>query len=107
MESILPPLFRRPPGRPHKKRKREIDKPIPQSGNVSKRGVKIYCKKCGRSGHNIRTCKGRVGGNIRGHGQTSTSSARAPRISKLPTRIPRTTPTSYGGTSPRPTSLPT
>ncbi|KAK8601046.1 hypothetical protein V6N12_050891 [Hibiscus sabdariffa] len=39
--------------------------------------------------------------------QTSTSSAKAPRISKLPTRKPRTTPTSHGRTSPRPTPLPT
>ncbi|KAK8596463.1 hypothetical protein V6N12_064951 [Hibiscus sabdariffa] len=83
MEPILPPLFRRPPGRPHKERKGENDEPAPQPGKVSRRGVKIYCKKCGGSGHNIRTCKGRVGGNIRGPRQTSTSSARAQRISKL------------------------
>ncbi|KAK8653344.1 hypothetical protein V6N13_127351 [Hibiscus sabdariffa] len=119
MEPILPPLFRRPPGRPHKKRKRKIDEPTPQLGKVSRTGVKIFCKKCEGTGHNIRTCKRRVGGNIRGPGQTSTSSARAPRISKLSTRrltttptshgenSPRPTPTSHAGNSPRPTLLPT
>ncbi|KAK8507919.1 hypothetical protein V6N12_025033 [Hibiscus sabdariffa] len=103
MEPILPPLFRRPTGRPYKKRKREIDEPTPQPGKASRRGVKIFYKKCGGIGHNIKTCKGRVGGNIRGPGQTSTSSARAPKISKLPTRRPTTTPTSHGENSPRPT----
>ncbi|KAK8713725.1 hypothetical protein V6N13_148936 [Hibiscus sabdariffa] len=45
MEPILPPMFRRPPGRPHKKRKRKADEAPPMTGKVSKRGIKIFFKK--------------------------------------------------------------
>ncbi|KAK8554422.1 hypothetical protein V6N13_093417 [Hibiscus sabdariffa] len=62
MEPILPPVLRRPPGRPNKKRRLEADE-APTTGKVSKRGVKMTCTKCGKTGHNIRTCKGVVGGN--------------------------------------------
>ncbi|KAL4284336.1 hypothetical protein GQ457_16G014780 [Hibiscus cannabinus] len=85
MEPILPPMFRRPPGRPHKKRKREVDEAPPMTSKVSKRGIMMFCNKCGGSGHNIRTCKGKVGANPKRSGQTSSSAAtRTPRIPKLP-----------------------
>ncbi|KAL4364016.1 hypothetical protein GQ457_04G008290 [Hibiscus cannabinus] len=107
MEPILPPIFRRPPGRPHKKRKREADEAPPMAGKVSKRGIKMFCKKCGGSGHNIRTCKGKVGANPKRSGQTSSSAAtRTPRIPKLPLR-PRTTPTSQATTTQIPSSTST
>ncbi|KAK8696362.1 hypothetical protein V6N13_001498 [Hibiscus sabdariffa] len=110
MEPILPPIFRRPPGRPHKKRKREADEAPPMTGKVSKRGMRIFCKKCGGSEHNIRTCKGKVGANPKRPGQTSSSAAtKTPRIPKLPLRRPgpRTTPTSQAKTTQTPSSTST
>ncbi|KAK8656526.1 hypothetical protein V6N13_098473 [Hibiscus sabdariffa] len=110
MKLILPPIFRRPPGRPHKKRKREADEAPPMIGKVSKRGIRIFCKKCGGSGHNIRTCKGKVDANPKRPGQTSSSAAtKTPRIPKLPLRRPgpRTTPTSQAKTTQTPSSTST
>ncbi|KAL4291181.1 hypothetical protein GQ457_14G014140 [Hibiscus cannabinus] len=62
MEPILPPVLRRPVGRPNKKRRLERDE-VPTSRKLSKRGSKMTCTKCGKTGHNIRTCKGEIGGN--------------------------------------------
>ncbi|KAK8679902.1 hypothetical protein V6N13_108864 [Hibiscus sabdariffa] len=110
MEPILSPMFRRPPGRPHKKRKREADEAPPMTGKVSKRGIRIFCKKCRGSQHNIRTCKGKVGANPKRPGQTSSSATtRAHRIPKLPLRRPRprTTPTSQATTTQTPSSAST
>ncbi|KAK8617549.1 hypothetical protein V6N13_080459 [Hibiscus sabdariffa] len=110
MEPILSPMFKRPPGRPHKKRKREADEAPPMTGKVSKRGIRIFCKKCGGSGHNIRTCKGKVGANPKRSGQTSSFAAtRTPRIPKLPLKRhgPRTTPTSQATTTQIPSSTST
>ncbi|KAK8627836.1 hypothetical protein V6N13_135434 [Hibiscus sabdariffa] len=85
MEPILPPMFRRPQEDHTRKEKREADEAPPMTGKVSKRGIKIFCKKYGGSGHNIRTCKGKVGANPKRSGQTSSSTAtRTPRIPKLP-----------------------
>ncbi|KAK8669051.1 hypothetical protein V6N13_106492 [Hibiscus sabdariffa] len=77
------------------------------TGKVSKRGIRIFCKKCGGSGHNIRTCKRKVGANPKKPGQTSSFAAtRAPRNPKLPLRRPgpRTTPTSQATTTQTPSS---
>ncbi|KAL4333122.1 hypothetical protein GQ457_07G014560 [Hibiscus cannabinus] len=66
-EAVLEPKLRRPPGRPKKKRVKEADEPVNSiSSNVrfTKKGVTIYCSKCGKSGHNQRTCKGEVGANM-------------------------------------------
>ncbi|KAE8677540.1 hypothetical protein F3Y22_tig00111506pilonHSYRG00172 [Hibiscus syriacus] len=81
MEPILPPTLRRPPGRPHKNRRREVDEAPPYTHRVAKRGVKIFCRKCGGSGHNVRTYKGQVSRNTRPLQQTS-----AARRSKMPFR---------------------
>ncbi|KAH1056071.1 hypothetical protein J1N35_034136 [Gossypium stocksii] len=63
MLPILPPPLRRPPGRPTKVRRKELDEPqIIES--LSKRGVEMRCSKCKRVGHNKRSCKGEVGQNI-------------------------------------------
>ncbi|KAK8696439.1 hypothetical protein V6N13_001574 [Hibiscus sabdariffa] len=61
MEPILPPIIRRPPGRPAKKRKLEpgeVNNP-----KLSKRGQQGNCTKCGKQGHNRRTCRWEVGAN--------------------------------------------
>ncbi|KAA0053388.1 uncharacterized protein E6C27_scaffold428G00520 [Cucumis melo var. makuwa] len=46
-DNILPPIFRRPAGRPRKRR-------IPSIGEVSKSSK---CSRCKRADHNIRTCR--------------------------------------------------
>ncbi|KAK8661135.1 hypothetical protein V6N13_052034 [Hibiscus sabdariffa] len=58
------PIQRRPPGRPKKQRKKAIDE---QNSGPSRgqRTLEIKCKKCGKSGHNVRTCRGHVRSNIR------------------------------------------
>ncbi|KAK8999546.1 hypothetical protein V6N11_070707 [Hibiscus sabdariffa] len=40
MVSILPPIFRRPLGRPHKKREREADEAPPMTGKLRRPGTK-------------------------------------------------------------------
>ncbi|KAL4385939.1 hypothetical protein GQ457_09G011390 [Hibiscus cannabinus] len=62
MESlpILPPIQRRPTGRPKKKRRKAAD----EQDNGPSRGhrtLEIKCSKCGKPGHNIRSCRGQVG----------------------------------------------
>ena len=54
---VQPPIKRRPPGRPKKKRAREPNEPTRRAG-ISKQ-----CKTCGKLGHNKRSCKGEIGGN--------------------------------------------
>ncbi|KAH1089717.1 hypothetical protein J1N35_016974 [Gossypium stocksii] len=63
MLPILPPLLKRPPGRPTKVRRKELDEPQ-TTERLSKRGVEMRCSKCKRIGHNKRSCKGEVGQNI-------------------------------------------
>ncbi|KAH7692759.1 Zinc finger CCHC-type protein [Dioscorea alata] len=58
-------MMRRPPGRPHKSRRKETDEPTVSQTKVSRKGVQLNCRKCGKTGHNIRTCKGEVGSNRR------------------------------------------
>ncbi|KAL4289578.1 hypothetical protein GQ457_14G016010 [Hibiscus cannabinus] len=61
MEPILPPAFRRPPGRPTKKRRKEADEV--NNPKLCKRGQQSNCSKCGMSGHNKRTCRGQIAAN--------------------------------------------
>ena len=58
---MQPPIKRRPPGRPKKKRAREPNKP--RRGHSKGLGIAKRCKSCGKIGHNKRSCKGEVGGN--------------------------------------------
>ncbi|KAL4333847.1 hypothetical protein GQ457_07G010930 [Hibiscus cannabinus] len=61
---ILPPVIRRPVGRPQKNRRKEADEILTATERMSKRGVvQMTCRKCGNIGHNRRSCKGPVGGN--------------------------------------------
>ncbi|KAK8497124.1 hypothetical protein V6N12_019279 [Hibiscus sabdariffa] len=61
MEPILPPIIRRPPGRPTKKRRLEPDEIT--KPKLSRRGMQANCTKCGKQGYNRRTCRGEVGAN--------------------------------------------
>ena len=58
---MQPPIKRRPPGRPKKKRAREPNEP--KRGHSKGLGIAKRCKSCGKIGHNKRSCKGEVGGN--------------------------------------------
>ncbi|KAK9989435.1 hypothetical protein SO802_029674 [Lithocarpus litseifolius] len=55
---VLPPIKRRPHGRPKKKRAREPNEPTSRRAGISKQ-----CKACGKLGHNRRNCKGEIGRN--------------------------------------------
>ncbi|KAH7856453.1 hypothetical protein Vadar_001565 [Vaccinium darrowii] len=59
-DPIKPPHFTRQPGRPRKARRREADELAKKTFKLSKRGVKMTCRKCGKQGHNSRTCKAPV-----------------------------------------------
>ncbi|KAH9797267.1 SWIM-type domain-containing protein [Citrus sinensis] len=50
-DEILPPLLKRPPGRPKLNRRREPDEVPPE-----KKRYKMCCKCCGQFGHNKRGC---------------------------------------------------
>ncbi|KAG8479744.1 hypothetical protein CXB51_029261 [Gossypium anomalum] len=63
MLPVLPPLLRRPPGRPTKVRRKEPDEPQ-TTERLSKREVEMRCSKCKIIGHNKRSCKGEVGQNF-------------------------------------------
>ncbi|KAL4377378.1 hypothetical protein GQ457_02G020060 [Hibiscus cannabinus] len=49
--------------RPQKNRKKEADEKNDHSRKVGKKWLRMNCSKCGQSGHNVRTCKGVIGGN--------------------------------------------
>ncbi|KAK8683970.1 hypothetical protein V6N13_040009 [Hibiscus sabdariffa] len=81
---VLPPVLRRPSGRPHKKHRRREPDEAPQGVKVSRKGLNMYCTKCGGSGHNTRTCKGLVRANTRPNKRPSTaatSRSKRPSIS--------------------------
>ena len=58
-ELINPPIMRRAPGRPKKKRNRANDEPT-SSKVLPRLLTTVKCKKCGTLGHNSRTCKGKT-----------------------------------------------
>ncbi|KAK8700240.1 hypothetical protein V6N13_018641 [Hibiscus sabdariffa] len=82
MEPILPPVWRRPVERPSKKRRLERDEVL-TTEKVSKKGSKMTCTKCDKTGHNITTCKGKIGGNKY---LKKPGSSRQPLRQKLPIR---------------------
>ncbi|KAH1048018.1 hypothetical protein J1N35_038802 [Gossypium stocksii] len=63
MEPILPPIIRKPPGRPKQTRRKEVDEVRESGPKLSKTGQQANCTKCGKPGHNTKTCKWIVGGN--------------------------------------------
>ena len=58
VQPVQPPIKRRPPGRPKKKRTREAGEAAGRRASISKQ-----CRTCGKIGHNKRSCKGEIGGN--------------------------------------------
>jgi len=53
---ILPPIFKTPPGRPRKLRRREPDEDVSHS-RLGKKHLRMKCSNCGQFDHNIRSCK--------------------------------------------------
>ena len=58
---MQPPIKRRLPSKPKKKRVREPNEP--KRGHSKGLGIAKRWKSCGKIGHNKRSCKGEVGGN--------------------------------------------
>ncbi|XP_017416399.2 uncharacterized protein LOC108327178 [Vigna angularis] len=53
---LLPPIYKTPPGRPKKLRRREADEYV-SHGKLSKTNIAIRCSSCNAYEHNVRTCK--------------------------------------------------
>ncbi|XP_042024119.1 uncharacterized protein LOC121771406 [Salvia splendens] len=55
---VKPPVIRRMPGRPKKKRRRAPEEKDPKCPQKKKRtGVQMTCQNCHQQGHNSRSCK--------------------------------------------------
>jgi hypothetical protein len=62
--TLTPPTHHKQVGRPRKSRKRsavELEDMV-QGGRLSRKNSKVTCGKCGKKGHNSRTCKGQEEG---------------------------------------------
>lgn len=59
MQYLNPPLVKKQPGRPKKQRKKGPEEPTNQQ-KASRKGLAVYCRRCLKSGHNIRTCKSAI-----------------------------------------------
>lgn len=53
---ILPPTYKRDPGRPKKLRRREPDEDNNNRIKLRRENTTYECKRCGGNGHNVRTC---------------------------------------------------
>ncbi|WOK98455.1 hypothetical protein Cni_G07167 [Canna indica] len=53
---ILPPPVKKMPGRPKKKRRRDMHEEDESSTRLTRRGITITCHPCNVDGHNIRSC---------------------------------------------------
>ncbi|KAL5709591.1 hypothetical protein ACHQM5_020261 [Ranunculus cassubicifolius] len=59
-QEIKPPMDRRMPGRPKKNRRKDASeepKKAKNSNQISRKGRVMHCKRCGKPGHNVGTCK--------------------------------------------------
>lgn len=58
-EKLLSPKLKVLPGRPKKRRIRDLheEHKIGASGRLSKKGILMTCRRCNQIGHNMRTCK--------------------------------------------------
>ena len=59
VQPVQPPIKRRSPGRPKKKRTKEADEPAGRRVGISKQS-----RTCGKIGHNKRSCKGKIRGTL-------------------------------------------
>ncbi|KAK8549320.1 hypothetical protein V6N13_008996 [Hibiscus sabdariffa] len=73
-------------GRPHKNRRKEANETTNPNAKVFRKRLIMKCKKCGGCGHNVRTCKGKVGENRFVHSQTQTQASTETRQPKLPVK---------------------
>lgn len=55
-EQMLPPQYKRGPGRPKKLRRREVDED-PNASKLKRANTKYRCTRCDQYGHNNRGCK--------------------------------------------------
>nr|POF20735.1 hypothetical protein CFP56_73729 [Quercus suber] len=78
---MQPPIKRRPPGQPKKKRALKPDERRSHKKN-RRVGILKQCKACGKLGHNNRSCKGEVGGNSSLPGSASQVSRTIRRAAK-------------------------
>jgi len=62
-EPIQPPHMRRAPGRPKKKRNNKVNDEPHNPYKLRRQYVTVHCKRCGKLGHNVRTCKGKTAAN--------------------------------------------
>jgi len=53
---LLLPIYKTPPGRPKKLRRREVDEHVSHS-KLSKKNLIMKCSRCKQLGHNIRSCR--------------------------------------------------
>ncbi|KAK8555415.1 hypothetical protein V6N13_045946 [Hibiscus sabdariffa] len=81
-EPILPPVIRRPVGRPQKNRRKEPDEPVTKTERIRKIGAQMICSKCGNRGHNKRSCRGKVGGNTSSNNNTRVAPRRTIRVAQ-------------------------
>ncbi|XP_022631475.1 uncharacterized protein LOC111240565 [Vigna radiata var. radiata] len=72
---LLPPIYKTPPGRPKKLRRREADEYVSHS-KLSKKQIAMKCSSCNAYGHNVRSCKkGQKSKEIRNASATTSTSA--------------------------------
>lgn len=57
---LNPPYVRRAPGRPKTQRNKKNDEPR-NPYKLPRNQSKVKCNRCGKWGHNVRTCEGKIG----------------------------------------------
>ncbi|WVZ03193.1 hypothetical protein V8G54_023999 [Vigna mungo] len=70
---LLPPIYKTPPGRPKKLRRREADEPVSHT-KLSKKHAIMKCSSCKEFGHNVRSCRRKK--NTRGTSSAGGSGSR-------------------------------
>ncbi|WVZ03663.1 hypothetical protein V8G54_024469 [Vigna mungo] len=81
---LLPPIYKTPPGRPKRLRRREADEPVSHT-KLSKKHAIMKCSSCKEFGHNVRSCRRknrnkntRGTSSVEGSGSRPRSKAEAP-----------------------------